>query len=190
MAFSVTVSFAPLASRVVSLLYTPDARDNICSQDTSRCWISINAHAPIKDGTVSSHQFVFAWTGKNDSKTQRVRRKTFPFSNKTQTTSSPHFSSGIVERAKRERSRKGDTRRGERKMREKEKNGVIFTRARVSLALLYLRKNGDYSQSNKNEYVWKGSNCLPILHTLAYTSETERSHLSLIITRIFFCSYR
>ena len=49
----------------------------------------------------------------------------------------PHFSSGIVERAKRERAwksrhaRKGDTRRG-----------VIFTRARVSFALLSLRKNG------------------------------------------------
>ena len=49
----------------------------------------------------------------------------------------PHFSSGIVERAKRERARKspharkGDTPRG-----------MIFTRARVSHALLYLRKNG------------------------------------------------
>ena len=49
----------------------------------------------------------------------------------------PHFSSGIGERAKRERAwksphaRKGDTRRG-----------VIFTRARVSLALLSLRRNG------------------------------------------------
>ena len=49
----------------------------------------------------------------------------------------PHFSSGIRERAKRERAwksphaRKGDMRRG-----------VIFTRARVSLALLSLRRNG------------------------------------------------
>ena len=48
-----------------------------------------------------------------------------------------NFSSGIVERAKRERAlkspcaRKGDTRRG-----------VILTRASVSLALLSLRKNG------------------------------------------------
>ena len=94
MAFSVTVSFAPLASRVVSLLYTPDARDNICSQDTSRCWISINADAPIKDGTVSSHQFVFAWTGKNDSKTQRVRRKAFPFQIKPRLRVVPIFPQG------------------------------------------------------------------------------------------------
>ena len=49
----------------------------------------------------------------------------------------PNFSSGIVERAKRERAlkspytRKGDMRRG-----------VILTLARVSLALLSLRKNG------------------------------------------------
>ena len=40
----------------------------------------------------------------------------------------PHFSSGVVERAK-------------ITPREK-KRGVIFTRARVSLALLSLRKNG------------------------------------------------
>ena len=49
----------------------------------------------------------------------------------------PHFSSGIVERSKREpawkssHARTGDTRRGE-----------IFTQARVSLSLLSLRKNG------------------------------------------------
>ena len=49
----------------------------------------------------------------------------------------PHFSSGIGERTKHERvwksplARKGDTRRG-----------VIFARARVSLALLSLRRNG------------------------------------------------
>ena len=69
----------------------------------------------------------------------------------------PHFSSGIVERAIRERAwksthaRKGDTQR------EREKNffiflspaacrlfsrGLIFTRARVLLALLSLTKNG------------------------------------------------
>ena len=53
----------------------------------------------------------------------------------------PHFSSGIVEQAKREsawkspHARKGDTR------------GVIFTRARVSLALLSLRKNGGLPRS-------------------------------------------
>ena len=49
----------------------------------------------------------------------------------------PHFPSGLGERAKSERAwksphaRKGDTRRG-----------VIFTSARVSLALLSLRRNG------------------------------------------------
>ena len=74
-----------------------------------------------------------------------LEEKRFRFQIKPRLRVVPLFSSGIVERAKRERSRKGDTRRGERKMREKEKNGVIFTRARVSLALLSLRKNGDYS---------------------------------------------
>ena len=70
----------------------------------------------------------------------------------------PHFSSGIVERAKREgawkssHARKCDTRWGERKMRDPHfslpaacrlfSRGVIFTRPRVSLALLSLRKNG------------------------------------------------
>ena len=57
----------------------------------------------------------------------------------------PHFSSGIVERAKRERAgksrhaRKGDTRRGESRLFSR---GVILRRARVSLALISLRKNG------------------------------------------------
>ena len=36
------------------------------------CKIPVNAHAPIKDGTVFSHDRVFVCTGKNDSKTQRV----------------------------------------------------------------------------------------------------------------------
>ena len=44
----------------------------------------------------------------------------------------PHFSSGIIERAKRERPWKSPHAR---------KGGVILTRARVSLALLSLRKN-------------------------------------------------
>ena len=58
----------------------------------------------------------------------------------------PHFSSGIVERAKRERAwklthaRKGDTRKGERKMCRLFLRGLIFTR--VLLGLLSLRKNG------------------------------------------------
>ena len=60
----------------------------------------------------------------------------------------PHFSSGIVERTKRERAwksthaRKGDTWRGERKKCRLFSRGVTFTRARVSLALLSLGKNG------------------------------------------------
>ena len=73
----------------------------------------------------------------------------------------PHFSSGIVERVKRERAwksphaRKGDMRRGERKMVDYRQSpsslsatcrlfsrGVIFTPTRVSLALLSLRKTG------------------------------------------------
>ena len=61
----------------------------------------------------------------------------------------PHFSSGIVERAwKSPHARKGDTRRGERNMIislsphrvSPFSRGVIFTLARVSLALLSLRK--------------------------------------------------
>ena len=47
---------------------------------------------------------------------------------------SPPFSIRIVERAKRECRDSPFSR------------GVIFTRTRVSLALLSLRKNGDYSQ--------------------------------------------
>ena len=68
----------------------------------------------------------------------------------------PHFSSGIVERGKRERAWKsphaaeGDTRREERKKSffflpaacRLFSRGVFFTPARVSLALLSLRKNG------------------------------------------------
>lgn len=36
------------------------------SKGTKTLQVLVNAHAPIKDGTV------FAWTGKTDSKTQRV----------------------------------------------------------------------------------------------------------------------
>ena len=51
----------------------------------------------------------------------------------------PHFSSEIVERAKRERQVKITPRE---KRRHLFSRGVIFTRARVSLALLSLRKSG------------------------------------------------
>ena len=46
------------------------------------------------------------------------------------------------ERVKITHTRKGDTRRGERKMCRLFSRGVIFTPARVSLTLLSLRKNG------------------------------------------------
>ena len=55
---------------------------------TPGCKIPVNAHAPIKDGTIFSHDRVFVCTGKNDSKTQRVdvdffeKKKKSPFSNK------------------------------------------------------------------------------------------------------------
>ena len=52
-------------------------------------------------------------------------------------TSSPHFSSGIVEREKRERAWKSPLRLAFLACR------IIFTHTRVSLALLSLRKNGD-----------------------------------------------
>ena len=55
---------------------------------TSWSWIPVNAHAPIKDGTVYSCMLV--WTGKTNSKTQRVdadflenEEKKSPSSNKT-----------------------------------------------------------------------------------------------------------
>ena len=66
-------------------------------------------------------------------------------SNSLSTTSSPHFSSGIVERAKRERTWKSRHPRKARRDGERISCGVIFTRARVSLALLSLREKGDYS---------------------------------------------
>ena len=60
----------------------------------------------------------------------------------------PHFSSGIVERAKRERAwksphaRKGDTFLSLLAACRLFSRGLIFTRARVLLALLFLMKNG------------------------------------------------
>ena len=58
-----------------------------------------------------------------------------------------HFSSGIVERAKRERAWKSPhaCRLFSR--------GVIFTRARVSLAPLSLRKNADYSLCTRDSNI-------------------------------------
>ena len=35
---------------------------------TSRCWIPVNAHALIKEGTVFNDYCVFVQTGKNNSK--------------------------------------------------------------------------------------------------------------------------
>ena len=57
-----------------------------------------------------------------------------------------HFSSGIAVRAKCERGWKSPhARKGSRV--------VIFTRARVSLALLSLRKNGDYSLCTRDSNI-------------------------------------
>ena len=44
---------------------------------TSRAQILVNAHAPIKDGTVSGHYCAFVWWGKNDPKPQRVDADSF-----------------------------------------------------------------------------------------------------------------
>ena len=64
----------------------------------------------------------------------------------------PHFSSGIVEQAKRERACRVFSRE------------VIFTRARVSLALLSLRKNGGllvvYIRIPKMTLFWFQSNSI------------------------------
>ena len=112
----------------------------------------------------------------------RTPMNEFPVDNQSRLRVVPHFSSGIVERAKRERTwksphaRKGDTRRGERKMGfvcspsifslpaacRLFSRGVIFTPARVSLTLLSLRKNGGllvvYNQSGINKPIRKPMN--------------------------------
>ena len=71
---------------------------------------------------------------------------------KAQTSSSPHFSAGIVERAKGERSGKSPhTRKAIIFLSPRRvlpfSLGVIITRARVSCAVLSLKENGDYSSS-------------------------------------------
>ena len=74
--------------------------------------------------------------------------KTFPFFSRLRVV--PHFSSGTVEQAKRERAWKPSHARKARRGGERcltdachlFSRGAIFTRARVSLALLSLRKNG------------------------------------------------
>ena len=44
---------------------------------SSRCWIPVNAHAPIKGSTVCIRYCVFVRTGKNYSKTRRVDAEFF-----------------------------------------------------------------------------------------------------------------
>ena len=71
---------------------------------------------------------------------------------KAQTSSSPHFSAGIVERAKGERSGKSPhTRKAIIFLSPRRvlpfSLGVIITCARVSCAVLSLKENGDYSSS-------------------------------------------
>ena len=93
--------------------------------------------------SISGHQWDFPNSKAHASSAQCARLRVVP-----------HFSSGIVEPAKHERAwksphaRKGVTPWGERKMRfslpaacHLFSRGMIFTRARVSLSLLSLRKN-------------------------------------------------
>ena len=83
----------------------------------------------IKCNGYESRQTFLDWTVQ---KVQSLDSKTRATTS-TLTTSSPYFSSGIVELAKRERARRGVA---------PFSRAVIFARARVSLALLSLRKNG------------------------------------------------
>ena len=57
----------------------------------------------------------------------------------------PHFSSGIVERARRERGGVKITLREKSHRRVSSFSRELIRRARVSLALLSVRKDGDYS---------------------------------------------
>ena len=49
----------------------PEDGRSFLKTNTSRCWMPINAHPPIKDDTVFSLYCVFVWTGTSDSKMQR-----------------------------------------------------------------------------------------------------------------------
>ena len=42
------------------------------AHDNQRAHILVNAHAPVKDGTVLSQYCLFEWTAKNDTKTLRA----------------------------------------------------------------------------------------------------------------------
>ena len=93
------------------------------------------------------------WFGEHHKASFSLSKFNFQWWSRNRLRVVPHFSSGIVERAKRKRAwksalaRKGDTRREEGKIVSPRRVSpflawVIFTRDRVSLALLSLRKNG------------------------------------------------
>ena len=66
--FSKTLSSVGIFDRLAVLLW--EDKTKVFENDTSRSWIPVNAHAPIKDATVYSWMLV--WTDKTNSKTQRV----------------------------------------------------------------------------------------------------------------------
>ena len=65
---SKTLSSVEMFDRLAVLLW--EDKTKVFENDTSRSWIPVNAHAPIKDATVYSWMLV--WTDKTNSKTQRV----------------------------------------------------------------------------------------------------------------------
>ena len=65
---SKTLSSVEMFDRLAVLSW--EDKTKVFENDTSRSWIPVNAHAPIKDGTVYSWMLV--WTDKTNSKTQRV----------------------------------------------------------------------------------------------------------------------
>ena len=54
--------------RLAVLLW--EDKTKVFENDTLRSWIPVNAHAPIKDGTV--YGWMLVWTDETNSKTQRV----------------------------------------------------------------------------------------------------------------------
>ena len=61
-----TLSSGGIFDRLAVLLW--EDKTKVFENDTSRSWIPVNAHVPIKDGTVYSCML----TDKTNSKTQRV----------------------------------------------------------------------------------------------------------------------
>ena len=97
--------------------------------------------------------FLFIWSDSSDVyyaklETRNAKREQGP----TKTTSGPYFSSGTVKRTKGEREGKSPHARKARcgGVRVSPFSRGVFLLARVSLALLLPRKNGDYSMSRTN----------------------------------------